>query len=253
MFLDQISIWVCTSLCIVVLALRFSIRLASFRRLFIEDYLMLFSLLTLIAVSAVLQRFLGYIYTIISVQNGLIPLGPDFPDQLVLGLRADGVVLILNTIGIWAIKLSFLSFFLGFGRQIRVYLVLWWISLVLVVTCGVAQLGLIPYRCVFGTLWQMTMECSTKSSLIQSYTVNKVSVSIDVVSDAISKGLELHRNEYARVTNIFEITSRWLPNIYHLEDKHKPTTKASSHCNLPSRWLHNRSDYYPRQYFWRSL
>lgn len=170
-----------------VAALRFTIRLVSFRRLFIEDYLMLFSLLSLVAIAAVLQRFLGDIYTMIAVQNQLITPGPDFYDKLLSGLQADGVALILNTLGIWAIKLNFLSFFRGFGRQIKTYILFWWISLTLVVACGIVQLGVIPYRCMFGNLYQITTKCATESSIGDIYAGYKAAVAVDVISDAISK------------------------------------------------------------------
>lgn len=153
---------------------------------------MLFSLVTFIAIGSILQRYLGDIYMMLHVENQVIAPPPDFTDRMVTGLRADGVAIILDTIGIWAIKLNFLSFFRGFGRQIRTYMILWWISLVLVLACGVAHLGVIPYNCVFGSASQILTECASKSGTGHVYTVYKASVAIDVVSDAISKPYYIH-------------------------------------------------------------
>lgn len=144
---------------------------------------MIFSLMTLIALSAYLQRFLGDMYT-----ADVMPPGNYFnPDRLISAMRTVGVAMILSTVGIWAIKLNFLSFFRGFGRQIRSYMIFWWISFILVVACGLAQLGIIPYRCLFLSLSSMIMECSSESGSDYIYKVYEAAVAVDVVSDAISK------------------------------------------------------------------
>ncbi|KAK8063708.1 hypothetical protein PG996_008360 [Apiospora saccharicola] len=62
--------WVGTGVCIVAYALRLSIRLLAFRRLFVEDSLMLLSLLTVVAIAAVLQHTLADTYLMLHVENG---------------------------------------------------------------------------------------------------------------------------------------------------------------------------------------
>lgn len=183
----QIALWVCIGACALTSVLRFCIRIVSFRRLFVEDYLMLFSLVLLITTGALLQYSIGDVYMVIQVQNEVIPPGLDFPQRMASCLRAAGIVLVLDTIGIWAIKLNFLVFFRGFGHQIRTYMILWWVSLILVVGIGAAHIGIIPYYCVFGPLLSIVERCSTASGVTHLYAVYKVSVSIDVISDAISK------------------------------------------------------------------
>lgn len=148
---------------------------------------MIFSLLTLIAISALLQRFLGDIYITLTSRNEDTILDPDFPDRMVSATRAASVVLILNTIGIWAIKLNFLSFFQGFGRQIKNYMVFWWTSFFLVIACGLGQIGILPYQCMFGSLYQMIMKCATKSTSNHIYKLYEATIAIDILSDAISR------------------------------------------------------------------
>lgn len=123
------------------------------------------------------------------VQNGQAIPGPDFPDRMSAGLRADGAVLILDTVGIWLIKLNFLVFFYRLGHQIKAYLIAWWISLIFVISCLAVLLGIIPYSCSFGALDHIVVECATESSLNYIYTAYRVSISIDVISDAISRFL----------------------------------------------------------------
>lgn len=163
-------------------ALRFSIRLVTFRRLFVEDYLMLFSLLNLIALAALFQCFLEDIYTALILRNQPTIPDPDLTEKLISALRTDGIALILNTTGIWTIKLNFLSFFRRFGCQIRSYMVFWWISVILVIAGGIGQLGVVPWRCVFD-ITEHSSNC--RSHYI--YRVYEATIAIDVISDAISK------------------------------------------------------------------
>ncbi|KAH8770815.1 hypothetical protein F5883DRAFT_416293 [Diaporthe sp. PMI_573] len=143
--------------------------------------------MALIAVSAFLQHFLGdiYIYTALTSANGVMIPGSDFLDRLISTLHTNGIALIVFTMGIWAIKLNFLSFFRGFGRQIKSYMILWWLSSILVVACGVAQLGVIPYSCLFGSFDSIMMECATRSGSSYIYRVYQALVAFDIVSDAI--------------------------------------------------------------------
>lgn len=165
------------------------IRLVCFRRLLLEDYLVLASVAILIGIAVTLQRFLADIYLMMHVENGLAVPGPDFADRMLAGLRADGAVLILDTVGIWLIKLNFLVFFYRLGHQIKAYLIAWWISLVFIISCLAVLLGIIPYSCSFGTLEHIVVQCASDSSLNYIYTAYKVSISIDVLSDVISRPL----------------------------------------------------------------
>lgn len=147
---------------------------------------MIFSLVILIALSAFLQSFLGDMYTITVTASGQF-----FPDTLISAMRTVGVAMILSTVGIWAIKLNFLAFFRVFGRQIRSYMISWWISLILVVACGFAQLGIIPYRCLFLNLSSVTVVCPSSSGSDYIYKAYEAAVAIDIVSDAISKTMRI--------------------------------------------------------------
>ena len=159
---------------------------------------MIFSLMALIAVSAFLQHFVGDIYTTLTSPDDIMIPGSDFLDRFMSALRTNGIALIVFTMGIWAIKLNFLSFFRGFGRQIKSYMILWWISSILVVACGVAQLGVIPYSCLFGSLDSILMECSPGLGSRNHYRVYQALVAFDIVSDAISKTSAV---QWARITH----------------------------------------------------
>ncbi|KAI1080921.1 hypothetical protein F5B20DRAFT_579738 [Whalleya microplaca] len=184
----RVVLWFGVGLCTTACGIRFGIRFACFRRLLIEDYLMLLALLILIAIASVLQRYVGDIYYMIHVQNQIQLPGPDFEQSLLAGLRADGIVLVTGAIGIYTIKLNFLFFFYRLGHQIKAYRIAWRIALFIILGSAAVNLGVIPYSCSFGNIIQITVDCATESSVSHTYTVYKLTVALDVICDAIIVG-----------------------------------------------------------------
>ncbi|KAK3935878.1 hypothetical protein QBC46DRAFT_346182 [Diplogelasinospora grovesii] len=45
--------------------------------------------------------------------------------------------------------MNFLLFFYRLSHQIREYLIFWWVSVILVIGCGAASIGIVPYSCHF--------------------------------------------------------------------------------------------------------
>ncbi|KAJ8120491.1 hypothetical protein ONZ43_g2812 [Nemania bipapillata] len=179
-------IWFAIGICTVASAIRFAIRFASWRRLLPEDYIMLLALVLLIAIAGVLQTYVGDIYYLTHVQNGIELPGPDFQTRVLDALRADGIVLAVGAIGIYAIKLNFLFFFYRIGNHVKAYLVIWWASTFFIISSLAINLGVIPYKCSFGNIIQTTVECATEASVAHIYLVYKLAVALDVICDALS-------------------------------------------------------------------
>lgn len=146
---------------------------------------MLLALAILTTSAIILQVTLVDIYAIIDVESGRETPGPDFPDQVRWAMLAYGVVSILDTIGFWIIKMNFLLFFYRLAHQIFTYLIFWWVSLGLVLACGVIAVALIPYRCVFAGLSMMANYCIKVPVLSDLYTRYKVCVGVDVATDLL--------------------------------------------------------------------
>ncbi len=183
----QAIVWLGIFLSATALAFRIYIRISCMRHLHSSDYMMMLALALQLAFAGVGQAFLGDIYLMTRVQNGTVAPGADFLDRMTTGLRADGVMLLLSSVGIWVIKMNFLLFFYRLGRHITVYLVFWWVSVVVVVGCGAAAIGMMPFGCMFGDIMHIITKCSSDESVGGIYTRYKASVVVDCVSDAISE------------------------------------------------------------------
>ncbi|KAK3900003.1 hypothetical protein C8A05DRAFT_46059 [Staphylotrichum tortipilum] len=178
-------IWLGVFLSTTALAFRIYIRISCMRRLHSSDHMMALALALQLAFAGVGQAFLSDIYLMTRVQNGVVTPGADFLDRMTMGLRADGVMLVLSNVGIWVIKMNFLLFFYRLGRHITVYLVFWWVSVVVVIGCGAAAIGMLPFGCMFGDIMSIITKCSSDESVGGIYTRYKVSVVVDCVSDAL--------------------------------------------------------------------
>lgn len=153
--------------------------------------MMLLALAMQIAFAGLGQAYLSDIYLMTRVQNGAVVPGADFLDRMKRGLRADGIMLLICIIGIWVVKMNFLLFFYRLGHKITSFKVFWWVSVVVVIGCGAAAVGMLPFGCVFGDLMNIVTQCSTEESVGAIYTKYKVSVAVDCISDALSRSCRL--------------------------------------------------------------
>ncbi len=145
------------------------------------------ALMILIATAILGQLFLDRIFMLMDVSNGLLAPWPTFLDDTKALLRAFGAAILLWYIGIWLIKLNFLVFFYRLGNQINSYLIFWWIVMVTVVGCGIAEVAMVQFDCLFSDVIHIMTTCSTTESLERTSTVFKVSCILDVISDALSQ------------------------------------------------------------------
>lgn len=211
----KITLWLCLSICIIAFLLRISIRIICFRRLLIEDALMLFALAGLISISVITQLFLSDLYQLYRVEKQFEAPGPDFLHTMTSALHADGIVIVLvrtfsfyllvqqadfnvvelghqSIITIWTVKLNFLAFFYRLTRQIRSYRILWWIALSIVLACGVVAISIIPYGCMFRDPVYIISNCATNEGIASEFVVTKVGVAVDVLSDIIRESILKH-------------------------------------------------------------
>ncbi|KAK4458328.1 hypothetical protein QBC42DRAFT_276964 [Cladorrhinum samala] len=178
-------IWVGTSLSIVSYGLRAYIRIRLFRRLLLDDWLMLFALLMLTATAAIQQPTMKLVYELLQVLNEAREPSPTFRRDAKIAARAYGVTYLFYTLGVYAVKLSFLVFFYRLGSRITFYLVLWWGVVLITVGFGAATVGIVNYSCEFGPIDDMMRHCTMPDSLVATFDMFKLSVAMDLVTDAL--------------------------------------------------------------------
>lgn len=158
-----------------------------FGRLFLEDYLMIFSLFLLLGATIIGQLCVSYIYNMVAVGNGTAIPSLDFMSDTTTGLRSFAALMILNYVGIWLIKLNFLLFFRRLGNHVKTYRIMWWVAVGFNLAAGAIVIGTMDYKCLMPPAEEVFASCNNPQASMRSYTISKVSCSLDVVCDVMSK------------------------------------------------------------------
>ncbi|KAL7621628.1 hypothetical protein AAE478_008954 [Parahypoxylon ruwenzoriense] len=130
-------------MCTLSCGARLYIRYVCFRRLLIEDYLMILAMAIIFTITVITQLYIGDVYYIMAVGNGEEMPGPTFPDDMKRGLLGTMLHSVLTLIALWIVKFNFLLFFRRLGRDIPKYHIFWWIVTVTTAACGVVAVGIV--------------------------------------------------------------------------------------------------------------
>ncbi|KAI1493659.1 hypothetical protein F5X96DRAFT_620776 [Biscogniauxia mediterranea] len=175
-------LWSGTAFSIIVVSARLVIRLKLFGRLKIDDYLVLWALafnLTSTLIWTVLSRDL-YI-TLVTEEADWASL----LNVIAEALHGNLASYICSWSCLWSIKLSFMAFFHGLGRQIRSQQILWWCVLVFIVATYAVCVGMFDYTCLTSAGQDVLANCNTQRNLDYEYANTRVSTTFDIVTDAL--------------------------------------------------------------------
>ncbi|KAK4206356.1 hypothetical protein QBC37DRAFT_300964 [Rhypophila decipiens] len=179
-------IWTGFALCLLAFSARAYIRYVCFRRLLIEDYLILFVLGIILGCAIVGQIRLHYVYTMEDVGNGLTTvIPPTFFEDIPKALIAVFSEAVMCTVGIYAVKLNFLLFFHRLGGQIQQYLIFWWVVLVITVGCFATTVALFEYKCTLSDIIVIVTECTSKTDIAREWRNVILTCSLDAFTDVL--------------------------------------------------------------------
>ncbi|KAL8962936.1 MAG: hypothetical protein Q9183_005076, partial [Haloplaca sp. 2 TL-2023] len=140
-------LWTGTAVSLCFLVFRLTVKIRSFRRVYSDDCLVIFSWVLLLASSALWQVQSVNLYDLYAVQSGEKPLTLGFIDTNTQLLRSLTPFAILFYTCLWVIKLSFLLFFRRLGLNVRGQKMWWWCVLVITVLTWVATIADNNYKC----------------------------------------------------------------------------------------------------------
>jgi hypothetical protein len=182
--------WIFFSLCTIAFAIRAYIRWVVFRRLIFEDYLILVALLMHNVSAILIQIYVPLVYDLEKVQNGdMSVIGPDFFENSRKAFNVVGANLLLSIVGVFLVKLNFMLFFRRLGERIKYFVILWWIVLLFAIAGTIAQIGMLLYKCFFGSVSYIFGQCSSTENAARSALNAIFSSVIDAVSDFLSKSI----------------------------------------------------------------
>ncbi|KAL4965296.1 uncharacterized protein BDV14DRAFT_199993 [Aspergillus stella-maris] len=121
---------------------RLGIRFSLYRRLFLDDFLVIFAWATLLSTTTIWQIKATLLYRFYEVK----PWPPEFYAQYMDFTRYYVVFGLLFYTGLWSVKISVLAFFRKLGSKIRSHRIWWWVVLGLTVALGIVAIGIQVYQ-----------------------------------------------------------------------------------------------------------
>ena len=139
---------------------RIYVRVKSFRKLYVDDALILLAWLMILATAIIWQTLSGAMYRSLRVISGEVyPPPPNFVNDEQNFLRGSAAVIILFYSSLWAVKLSFLIFFRRLVRGVMIQKQLWWCVLAITVGSYFVCIGVTEYNCLLPSYAQIASEC----------------------------------------------------------------------------------------------
>ncbi|KAK8110702.1 uncharacterized protein PG998_007159 [Apiospora kogelbergensis] len=158
------------------------------KRIFWDDGIVLFSWLLSLAIAVLWQWAAPDMYYIFNVQAGLAPMDPvQYMISLRNWLNTSLVVEMFFYTILCFIKLAFLIFFQRLGRHTQHFMYVWWGVLFVTVGTYLASIGNINYKCLVGTIEQITVVCQTEHEVKWTGTTLKANAALDVLTDFLSR------------------------------------------------------------------
>ena len=128
---------------------RVYIRFKVFHKLSTDDYFLITAWLMTLANAAIWQVRWKELYFGVDFGSGKTTVIPTNIGTLVVNLlRAILGSYLLHYTALWCVKFSFLFFFQGLGRNIKLQRILWWCTLAFLITSYIICVATLDYRCL---------------------------------------------------------------------------------------------------------
>ncbi|KAJ5300656.1 uncharacterized protein N7443_005658 [Penicillium atrosanguineum] len=155
-----IVLWVLTGTSFLFLTFRIHVQLRSFRRLFIDDFIVSFAWVVILSAAILWQVEGKVLYESYAVSAGTTPLTATFLPRFNKLMRCLAPLEILFYSALWSVKFSFMTFFYRLSSKIK-YLRNWWyIVLFATISVYIASIGDIEYKCSLGGIDFIINQCS---------------------------------------------------------------------------------------------
>lgn len=163
-----------------------------FRRLFWDDYFVLFAVLFSLASAIVWQVSVAHdMFELMDVTANVELPGPTFFTDAETYFKGSLAVIILFYSTLWSIKISFLIFFKRLGKNVTRLRLLWWPTLIFTIVSYGISVGTIPFRCLVDSISYITMNCNSDSAIKSQRISLALNCALDVLTDCASSFLPL--------------------------------------------------------------
>ncbi|KAI1821856.1 hypothetical protein F4861DRAFT_541556 [Xylaria intraflava] len=175
------AVWVAFSM----LVFRLATRIKSFKKLLLDDYLVILAWLLLLVSAILWQLKSRALYLMYAIQSGRSLPTPEFPIIYGQFLRLVVAWNILFYSCLWSVKFSFLVFFRRLGNNVSLGRIWWWVVFGFTVAGLIASVGDIDYRCTVNDLTFITEKCGLVRYVEYDTNTFYGNMAIDIATDLL--------------------------------------------------------------------
>ncbi|KAB8242978.1 hypothetical protein BDV35DRAFT_383531 [Aspergillus flavus] len=143
-------LWAFTATDTVFVLFRIFVRIASFRRLFVDDIFVLLAWAIMLT-NAIIWQIQGQVlYNLYAISTGQESYTPAVLPMFESFMRYIAPMTIMFYSGLWAIKFSFMSFFFRLNSKVKSHRIWWYVVMLVVGGVYIACVADVDYKCSLG-------------------------------------------------------------------------------------------------------
>ncbi|KAJ5590050.1 hypothetical protein N7450_004022 [Penicillium hetheringtonii] len=153
-------LWALTDTSFFFVLFRVYVQISSFRRLFLDDFLVIFAWVIILSAAVIWHVEHKALYELYAISSGTKPFDFGFLPRFNEFMRLLAPLQILFYSSLWCVKFSFLVFFYRLCSRIKAFRIWWYVVLFCTAAVYIASVGDIEYKCSFGGINYILEQCS---------------------------------------------------------------------------------------------
>ncbi|KGO78081.1 hypothetical protein PITC_041120 [Penicillium italicum] len=152
-------LWALTGISFIFIAFRFYAQVTSFRRLFLDDFLVVLAWIIILTTAVIWQVKGKVLYELYAISAGTKPFDPEFLPRYNKFMRFNAPLQILYYSALSCVKFSFMALFYRISAKVRPLRVWWFVVLFCTTSVYIASVADVEYKCSFGGLEYLITQC----------------------------------------------------------------------------------------------
>ncbi|KAJ6190495.1 hypothetical protein N7519_000516 [Penicillium mononematosum] len=152
-------LWALTGTSFLFVIFRIYAQLASFRRVFLDGYLVVFAWVIMLTAAVIWQVEGKVLYELYAISTGTKPFNLEFLPRYNTFMRFNAPLQILFYSALWCVKFSFMALFYRISAKVRSLRIWWFVVLFCTASVYIASVADIEYKCSLGGLEYIITQC----------------------------------------------------------------------------------------------
>ncbi|CAG8255275.1 unnamed protein product [Penicillium nalgiovense] len=179
-------LWALTGTSFLFLIFRIYAQLASFRRVFLDGYLVVFAWVIMLTAAVIWQVEGKVLYELYAISAGTKPFNLEFLPRYNTFMRFNAPLQILFYSALWSVKFSFMALFYRISAKVKSLRIWWFVVLFCTASVYIASVADIEYKCSLGGLEYIITQCPQPHHVHYENRMFWANCAGDVITDLMS-------------------------------------------------------------------